>query len=235
MTLAVRIVCYGISNGFRTPLSQSVHDTLSLPLPTQLIGLLGAAGGFSRSMLPDLYYKFSVGIIGTHRTTYQDLTKIVKYAARGRIKNPQTPTSLLIRENLFDSEFTIWYLPNSDISALRVEEFFLNPKYALSLGRDDEIIRIDQVKIVELRPAENAVVHDTVVPFPLNPKLETIIESGDLMIPLVPQELPRSFEVNSELIRTPKDFREYTFIEGYSIRSTRSGALDDEGKQFFPL
>ncbi|MEM0136104.1 MAG: CRISPR-associated protein Cas5 [Thermoplasmatales archaeon] len=232
MTLAVRVVCYGLSNGFRTPLAQSAQDTLPLPAPTQLIGLLGAAAGISRAMMPELYSKFSVGVIGVHKTTYQDLTKIVKYGAKGKIKQP---TALLMRENLYDSEFTIWYLPKSNITASSVMEFFQNPKYALSLGRDDELIRIDQVEIVEVNETEEAVIHDTVVPFSLDPQCETIVESSDFMIPLVPIELPRSFDVSSRLIRSPRDFREYTFIEGYKIRTTRKGALDDNGKQFFPL
>ncbi len=235
MISGVRIKCFGISNGFRTPLSQSVQDTLPLPTPTQLIGLLGAAAGIPRSAMPGIYSKFKVGIMGTHATTYQDLTKIVKYAARGKIKNPQNPTSLLIRENLFNSEFIIWYLPVADISVSQTLEFFQNPKYALSLGRDDEIVRIDEVRVVNFKEVENAVIHDTVVPFAMDPRSEKIIDSGDIMIPLVPIELPRSFTVNSNNVRNPMDFKEYTFVEGYKVQTTRNGALDDEGRQFFPL
>jgi len=232
MINAVRIDCYGVSNGFRTPLSQSVHDTLPLPTPTQLIGLFGAAAGIPRFRMPELYSKLDVGIIGTHKTTYQDLTRFVKYRARGEIKEP---ISLLIRENLFHSEFSIWYLPKEDLSVDQIKKYFLNPRYALSLGRDDEIIRIDRVSVVNLRESENTTIHDTIVPFHLDPHYERIIDSNDMMIPLVPVELPRSFQVNSKNVRNPIDFREYTFVEGYKIMTTRSGGFDDNGEQFFPL
>lgn len=232
MVEALRIRCFGISNGFRTPLSQSVHDTLPLPTPTQLLGLFGAAAGISRSEMPKIYGKFNVGIVGTHSTTYQDLTRIVKYASGGKIKKS---LALLIRENLFNSFFTIWYIPISDIPLSVVKNAFMNPKFALSLGRDDEIIRIDEIEKVELKPLKEAVIHDTVVPFPLDPRLESIMDSNDLMIPLTPVPLPRSFIANQNLVRTPLDFVQYTFIEGYRIKSKRDGALEDDGIQFFPL
>lgn len=235
MIKAVRIVCHGLSNGFRTPLSQSVQDSLSLPTPTQLIGLLGAASGTSRFGLSDLYSKFKVGVVGTYKTRFQDLTKVLKYASGGKIKNPTNPTSLLIRENLFDSDFTIWYLPQSDISVEYVKNSFLNPKYALSLGRDDEIIRIDEVRVVELREANESIIHDTIIPFILDLKFESIIDSDDTMFPLIPIQLPRSFDTDPNMVRTPKNFVSYVFIEGYKIKTTRSGALDDNGTQFFPL
>ena len=169
MIEGVRINCFGISNGFRTPLSQSVQDTLPLPAPTQLLGLLGAAAGISRSSMPEMYSKFRVGVIGTSQATYQDLTRIVKYAANGVVKNPESPTSLLMRENLFNSEFTIWYISDGDIDITYVANAFRHPKFALSLGRDDEIIRIDQVSIVHLKEIDEAVIHNTIVPFAVDP------------------------------------------------------------------
>jgi CRISPR-associated protein Cas5t len=232
MVYAVRVRGHGVSNGFRTPLSQSVHDTLPLPAPTQILGLFGAAAGISRMEMPKIYDKLRVGVVGTHLTNYQDLTRIVKYKSGGNVKEP---LSLLIRENLFHSFFTIWYIPVTDISISMVKEAFLDPKYALSLGRDDEILRIDEVKEVELKTVSEAVIHDTVVPFSLDPARERILESDDIMIPLTPVPLPRSFQVNEKLVRKPRDFMEYTFIEGYKIKSNREGALDDEGIQFFPL
>ena len=232
MVLALRIKCYGVSNGFRTPLSQSVQDTLPLPTPTQLIGLFGAAAGLSRSEMQVIYGKIKVGVVGTHIATFQDLTRIVKFASGGKIKKP---VALLIRENLFNSYFTIWYLPNSEISVSAIEDAFTNPKFALSLGRDDEIIRIDEIRKVDLKPLTKAILQDTVVPYSLDPSLAKILESNDIMIPLTPIPLPRSFSVNQKLVRTPTEFNEYTFIEGYKIATRRGGAFDDAGVQFFPL
>lgn len=235
MIEGVRINCFGISNGFRTPLSQSVQDTLPLPAPTQLLGLLGAAAGISRLSMPEMYSKFRVGVIGTSQAMYQDLTKIVKYAANGMVKNPENPISLLMRENLFNSEFTIWYIPNGDIDVTHVADFFRNPKFALSLGRDDEIIRIDQVSVVHLKEIEEAVIHETIVPFAVDPEYEKVIDVNGVMVPLIPISLPRAFSVDNRNVRTPIDFKDYTFIEGYTIHTKRIGALNDGEKQFFPL
>ena len=233
MVDAVRVKCSGISNGFRSPLSQSVQDTLPLPTPTQLIGLYGAAAGISRAGIKEVYKKLKVGIVGTHTTTFQDLTRIIKYASGGRIKKS---ISLLMRENLFNSSFMIWYIPTSDISVSDIKSAFKNPAYALSLGRDDEIIRIDEIKEVKLRYADKGVlIQNTVVPFTLDPSMETVVESEERMIPLSPIPLPRSFNVDDKFVRTPQEMTQFTFIEGYKIESQRKGALDDSGIQFFPI
>ena len=98
MNEAIRIKCYGLTNGFRTPLSHSVHDTLPLPTPTNLIGLVGSAMGIGRSKIEDFYYKFKVAVVGTHTAMYQDLTHITKYKYGGEIKEP---LSLLYQLDLF--------------------------------------------------------------------------------------------------------------------------------------
>ena len=235
MIRATRVTLTGITNGFRTPLSQTVQDTLPLPPPTTLIGLLGAAAGISRYEISTLYQKFKVGVIGTHSATYQDLTKIVKYAGEGKIKNPENPSSLLFRENLFNTFFRIWYIPNDDKSQTWVSEAFANPRYALSLGRDDEIVRIDEVTDVELKEEPNPELHDTVVDFPLDPSKDELLEESVKLIPFVTIPLPRAFSIASDFSRTPMDFRRYTFIERYKIRSKNKGAFRDGNECFYAL
>ena len=229
---AVRVQCFGISNGLRTPLSQNIQDTLPLPTPTTLIGILGAALGISRKTISVLYSKFQLGVVGTHLTTFQDLTRIVKYQSRGFIKKE---SSLLIRENLFNSKFTLWFIPVRDIAISEVYDAFKNPKYALSIGRDDEIVRIDEVKVVSLEEIENPLIESTVVPFSLDASAEIIVDTTEVMIPLISINLPRSFITDVNGIRTPIDFKSYTFIEGYKIQSNRKGALQDGEYRFFPL
>ncbi|EQB71554.1 MAG: hypothetical protein AMDU1_APLC00023G0001, partial [Thermoplasmatales archaeon A-plasma] len=173
MTFALRIKCYGVTNGFRTPLSHSIHDTLPLPTPTNLIGLIGSAMGIGRKEIQDYYYKFRVAVVGTHAATYQDLTHIIKFKSGGQIKEP---LSLLSRENLYDNHYTIWIIPSSEDMFTSVSDAFKNPKFALSLGRDDELLRIDQVSKVSLWTPKDVVISNTVVPFKLNPKEDEILD-----------------------------------------------------------
>jgi CRISPR-associated protein Cas5t len=232
MNEAIRIKCYGLTNGFRTPLSHSVHDTLPLPTPTNLIGLVGSAMGIGRSKIEDFYYKFKVAVVGTHTAMYQDLTHITKYKYGGEIKEP---LSLLYRENLYDNHFIIWVIPSTKELLEEAFQAFLSPKFALSLGREDEIIRIDRVDKVSLDIAENPVVSDTVVPFKLDPKEDEILNSGDILVPLVSLPLPRAFKIGTDLSRTPVDFRNYTFIERYRIRTRKEGGLTDGEYIFYAL
>lgn len=229
LTRAVRITCTGVTNGFRSPLSQTVHDTLPLPTPTHLIGLIAAAAGIGRREIEPLYYSFKVGVVGTHSASYQDLTRIVKY------KGNKQFSSLLVRENLFNTHFKIWYVPTGKLGIDYILNAFRNPKYALSLGRDDEIIRVDDISDVELEDAGDAILRNTVVPFSLDPKKDRIADESNFMAPLVSVPLPRAFTVDHKLRRTPVDFTSYTFIERYSISTTRSGAYNDKGEYFFAL
>ena len=229
MSEAIRIMCYGLTNGFRTPLSHSVHDTLPLPTPTNLIGLVGSAMGIGRSEIEDYYYKFKVAVVGTHTAMYQDLTHITKYKYGGEIKEP---LSLLYRENLYDNHFVIWVIPSTKDLLDEAFQAFISPKFALSLGRDDEIVRIDHVDKVSLETARDPVISDTVVPFKLDPKEDEILDSDDVLIPLVSMPMPRAFKIGIDKSRVPVDFRNYTFIERYRIRTKKEGALSD-GKYIF--
>ncbi len=232
MNIAVRVTCYGISNGFRTPLSHSVHDTLPLPTPTNLIGLVGSAMGISRLDIENYYYKFKVAVVGTHKTTYRDLTHIIKYERGGKVKQQ---LSLLTRENVYDNHFNIWIIPSTEDLIDAVFNAFMNPRFALSLGRDDELIRIDQVRKVSLEDIDGAILSDTVVPFQLDPKEDEVIDSNDVLIPLVSLSLPRAFKVDADLSRTPIDFRNYTFIERYRIKTKKAGAMSDGEYAFYAL
>lgn len=229
MKQSIRIQCVGVNNGFRTPLSHSVHDTLPLPPPTTLIGLLGAAAGVSRKDMWNLYQKFQVGVIGSHLTSFTDLTKIIKY------KGQKTLSSLLSREMLFNTKFTIWYIPTGDLNLEYVLKAFKNPKYALSLGRDDELIRIDEAKKVYLEPEPNPILNDTILPFSLDPVKDKIVGSSEVMFPLVSLPLPRSFKINSDMSRTPTDFQQYTFLENYGLKTKREGCFSDGEYRFFAL
>lgn len=226
---AVRVMCTGVTNGFRTALSQSVHDTLPLPTPTHLIGLLGAAAGISRRDIVSLYRRVKVGVIGTYVSTYEDLTRVIKY------KGKQQISSLLIRENLFNTNFKIWYIPSSLEDLDFVYSSFRNPRYALSLGRDDEMIRIDSVEKVQLKEEPLGHLRNTVVPFSLNPSIDKITDEKEFMAPLVSIPLPRAFTIRDDLRRTPVDFSNYTFIEGYTIETSRNGCLSDGADHFFAL
>ncbi|MHB8361111.1 MAG: type I-B CRISPR-associated protein Cas5b [Thermoplasmataceae archaeon] len=237
---AVRLKCYSISSGFRTPLSHSIHDTLPLPPPTTIIGMIGAALGVDRKDMNSYYSSLKVGVIGTHEAIYQDLTHIIKFAGSGEIKNKSNPTSLLTRENLFNNNFLIWIMPDKREMVDILIRALQNPKYALSMGRDDEIIRIDEVKKVKLEYEETPVLENTILPFNLDPKSTEIMGSDKILVPLVSVNLPRSFLLeNDGTTRKPTDFKNYTFIENHKIKINgvpeNYKALRDERLIFYAL
>jgi CRISPR-associated protein Cas5 subtype I-B len=215
---ALRIKCYSISSGFRSPLSHAIHDSLPLPPPTTIVGMVGAALGISRSDMSNFYQSMKVAVIGTHEAVFQDLTHIIKFASGGKVKEP---VSLLTRENLFKNNFYIWIIPDKVEIIDKLRLAFSDPKYALSLGRDDEIIRIDEIKIVRLEYAYEPILENTILPFNLDPKNIELIDSKSVIIPLVSISLPRGFIVNkTSETRIPQNFNNYTFVENHKVKIT---------------
>jgi CRISPR-associated protein Cas5t len=125
---------------FRIPEFQSYHKSFRLPPPTTLIGLAGAALGLgpqaAQSYFEDKNFRF--GISGTHKGVTTDLWKYDNFKGRGILK----------KEILFHNEIFM-VIGHIDLAKIKeIENAFSFPKYALSLGYSDALVKVVETQIV---------------------------------------------------------------------------------------
>ncbi len=229
----LKIKCRGGFNSYRQPDFHTYHKTLPLPPKTTVAGLIGSAIGISPSEVNEewlLKDRFKMGIIGSNNGQANDLWQIRKYESK-QIKAYQsgkesTPykTAVIVRELLYGSKITI-YLTFDDNKDFEIIKTALNfPKWALSLGREDELIRIDSIEDIDLNiEKKQHILKETVVSGDIGElNYKPIINaevSGDLL-KAAPKtvHLPISFitQKDSE-VRQGNEYRKFTYIGSLPI------------------
>jgi len=147
----IRMQCLGCLNSFRQPDFHTYHKTLPLPPKTTIAGMIGSALGLSPEEINNnwlLTGRFKAGIVGKNNGKANDLWQIRKYEdkhmkayTKGTVSTPYK-TAVIVRELLYGADFFI-YLQFKNKEDLQLTFNALkNPKWALSLGREDEIIKI---------------------------------------------------------------------------------------------
>jgi len=122
---------------FRNAEFQNFHKTLTLPPPTTLIGLAGAALGLSPKKAQDYFYeeKCQLGVYGKSGGLAKDLWKYNDFKTR----------SIILREILFKNHFFCAFGIESTEKITQLGEAFLNPKYALTMGNSDSLAKVVRV------------------------------------------------------------------------------------------
>ena len=158
--LTVRLRAISVS--FRRILDFNYHRTYLLPPPTTIVGLLGAALGLSDRELWGEHqglYDISFAVLSLRKPGFaKDMWSIQKIK-NGRISE----RSPYFRELLFYPEFLLIFSGDGDLLE-NVENALKNPKYALSLGREDELVRVMDVRWERVEQGK-PVFSGTVLPF----------------------------------------------------------------------
>ncbi len=206
-----------LSTSFRRPMDHNYHRTFPLPPPTTIYGLIGAAIGISdremwkkESVLKDI----NISVLSTNKAGFaKDMWSIKKIKS-----NKISETSPYFRELLFYPEFTLIFGGNEEILSI-LENAFSDPVYALTLGREDELIRIDDMERVYLEKGE-PLFSGTILPIDLRKsRYKPILEEGMVIDPPVMDSIPLDFTVDKKGVRTPGEKRVYSFIPyGLSIQ-----------------
>jgi CRISPR-associated protein Cas5t len=133
---------------FRNPEFQNFHKTLHLPPPTTLVGLAGAALGKSPNAAQEWFEKddWELGISGTSEGYAKDLWK---YNNKWD-KDKGWESSVLFREILFNNHFFAVFGSPAESNVRLLQQAFLQPKYALTLGSSDSLAKVVSTEIVEL-------------------------------------------------------------------------------------
>ena len=206
LTLKVR----ALSASFRRPMDHNYHRTFPLPPPTTIYGLIGAALGLSDREMWDknsILAEINISVLSSNKAGFaKDMWSIKK------IKNNRiAETSPYFRELLFYPEFLLIFGGKEEILS-KLEYGFENPEYALSLGREDELIRIEKMKREKIEGGK-PVFFGTVLPLDLRKaKYKPVLEEGITMDPPVMDSIPLDFKVDKKGARAPGEKRVYSFI-----------------------
>ncbi|SNB73786.1 CRISPR-associated protein Cas5 [Thermoflexus hugenholtzii] len=217
---------------FRRPMDHNYQRTLPMPPPTTLLGIAGAALGLSDRELwaqdsPMRDLRVSVWIEGETGRAY-DMWTVLKIKG-GRIAE----RSPYFRELLFFADYTLLYGGREELLR-RLERAFQDPVYALSLGREDELMLIEDIRWGEAAPGEPRF-RGTVLPVDLRqtPGARPILTPGASFEPPVVETLPLRFRVDTKGIRHPESSIPLTFLPlSLELEVPGMPALQWEGRNF---
>lgn len=231
---AIRLRVRGVFNSYRDPKTHKIHRTFPFPPRTTLVGLAGAAMGLPEDILWNEYKDLQVAVVDISKENSlrgvgraDDLIKYKKY------KDSTVETSILIRELLYKPEYLIYYVSSKENALEEIHEAFLHPKYALSLGRDDELIMLHEIEKVNLMPLESGEYEETILPF--NPATEGFhidITKQRYFEPCTLATLPSQFIIKKG-VRVPSKLQTYAFLKNLKIHITKDGGFTDGAYNFF--
>jgi CRISPR-associated Cas5-like protein len=241
----IRMQCLGCLNSFRQPDFHTYHKTLSLPPKTTVAGMIGSALGLSPEEINErwlLAERFKMGIVGKNNGKANDLWQIRKYEdkqikeyAKGSASTPYK-TAVIVRELLYSSDFLIYFSFENEEDLQLTFEGLKNPQWALSLGREDEIIKIKSLDIIQLGESDGLSYQNTIIPGDLTlMKYQVNLKGNSLSSNLLNEapkvvKLPVTFTYNeSNSAREASKFETFSFIFNLPITlESGKGYLDEE-------
>ncbi len=158
---AVRIVAYQNMASYRVPSSLSIKESYPLPPYSSVIGMVHAACGFSS------YVPMQVSIQGTCHSHVSEL--YTRYEFKPNTKYEEGRHQVCLQDGdkklgmnrgvapielLVDVYLVLHIIPEDEAMVPVIAEGMLHPKNYLSLGRHEDLIRIDAVDICELTKTE---------------------------------------------------------------------------------
>jgi CRISPR-associated protein Cas5t len=244
-------MCCGAFNSYRQPDFHTYHKTLSLPPKTTVAGLIGSALGISPSEVNKewlLKDRFRMGIVGTNNGQANDLWQIRKYESKqmkayheGKEASPYK-TAVIVRELLFQSEITLYLTFESESDFDLVKSALLSPEWALSLGREDELIRIDSIvdidfpRINNQHIYKNTVIAGDLAEFIYRPLLKNNLSGNLLKAAPKTVTLPVSFiNPKDSEVRQGNDFRKFTYVGNLPILMKGEAFWDESLENSFQI
>ena len=240
----IRIKCSGCLNSFRQPDFHTYHKTFPLPPKTTVAGMIGSALGISPESVNEEWLqnnRFQMGIVGKSNGKANDLWQIRKYESKqitayknGKESEPYK-TAVIVRELLFASEFTLYlHFENKEDYEL-VSAKIQNPEWALSLGREDELVLIQEIKQIDLYETTDISFCNTVLPIDFTTTPYDIVFKSDSISSNLLDEAPKSvklpinFSYNKDTgAREANEFQTFSFIYNLPVKPKGSKGFYDE-------
>jgi len=218
-----KINAFAATASFRIPENHTFQQTLPLPPITTLTGIMGAALGLSFKEVMQFRKEKGIlfGVIGSSSGEMRDLWKYKKMKSSYK-EDGSDRQDILIREFMTDFSLTVAVGSMNEAVLSEVRDGFLNPRYALSAGNSDDLLKVHRIgPILETREELGSKFENTVIAGDQTPEYESLIDLINTPITRkirAPQVflLPTAFEFKGEQRRVSK--REpFTFI-GSPIR-----------------
>lgn len=215
----LKVKCTGGFNSYRQPDFHTYHKSLPLPPKTTIAGMLGGALDLSPEEVNTnwlLNKRLKIGIVGKGHGKVKDLWRIRKYKG----KSLNFTTSPLVREIHFASQYILYFECSDDKDYDVIQSALSNPKWALSLGREDELVKIISMNQVNLEIVENTTLKNTVVGFDVNEEgyeidedfLLSSIDGNLLNLRPVIVRLPVSFKYEEDHSRNALEYQVFSFV-----------------------
>lgn len=208
---------------FRNPDFQNFHKTLDFPPPTVIIGLMGAALGFSPLKAQEFCFENNIklGVSGLSKGKFKDTWKYSKKIKEMWLYSPGIDGSIIQKEYLIQTSFSIVFNAE-DLIIKQLKEGFQSPVFALTMGNSDSLAKVQYVKEnleeIERSEVEQCLVEGNVIENVLNnsnKQLEfSIYESKEP----IAYDLPISFEYKSDYgRRTVNRIKTLSFIHSKMV------------------
>jgi CRISPR-associated protein Cas5t len=175
-------------------------NAICMPVPSYslLLGMIGCCLG--RIVEP---HEVGFGFHYQYDTTAQDLETRQRLEYDGkRIKQHSKGTDAYKREFHINPELVLW------LNRTDWEDFFLNPIGTPSLGRSQDIMKIEEVRTIVVEEVEEARISATMLPF------STSMQVGGQLL-----QLAEAYQENDEIGGGRKPTHSMTFIAIPSMNS----------------
>lgn len=235
---AIRLKLYQNMVNYKKPGSFQLKETYPLPPYSTIIGMVHSLCDFTE------YHEMDISVQGKYNSKVNDL--YTRYEFKNGMKYDKSRHQLKVgdygvgrgismTELLVDMELLIHIVPKDQNLVEIIEKAFKYPKEYPSLGRREDIVRIDDVKIVDIsyeeleEDIELEEDYSAYIPMDLLED-ETIIISGDGGIT---KNSGTRYKINKTYYlddvgtkKNPKIFRKWEKIE--VLYSSRISASDEE-------
>jgi hypothetical protein len=137
------------------------------------------------------------------------------------------------RELLFFPRYTLLYGGDEDLLH-RLEQAFRDPAYPLSLGREDELMLMDEIAIAEAQDGDPRF-EGTVLPCDIRQMkgVQVVIKPAVHLKPILVETLPLRFRVDNRGVRHPEEITPLSFLPlGTEMIVPTVKALQWQGRNF---
>lgn len=246
----IKVKCVGSLNSFRLPDFHTYHKTLPLPPKPTIAGMLGSAAGLTPEEVNERFLSddttFRVGVWGMSNGRANDLWQIRKYDTKtiasykkGEISTPYK-TAVIVRELLYGCHFILYLSFKTESNFDFFYEKLKNPSWALSLGREDELVKINTISKISCEEVEAPFLQNTI--FSGN---KYNIDSNALkqnqginLLSKAPtiSRLPKQFAYK-EGVREAVTFSSYVFVDNLLVKAVNEEKcyFDSEDSTYFQL
>ncbi len=157
----LKIVAEGLTTSFRYPhFMQQIHPSYQMPPPSTIYGHICSAIGD---------WVEPTGLQFAYHFTYQGVVKDVEHIivlkpGKGKLPGTKYPKVLEGNVNPFDRELLFNPRLTLYINRPEWESYFRSPRYAVVLGRSQDLFTYTQIETMELEQTKEAYFEHTIVP-----------------------------------------------------------------------